>query len=510
MSDMNKKNDLTQQADIRSSAELEEIKSRKLKYGTLATLFTIVFVIAVIVFNIFLGYLTDRFVLEFDMTSENLYEMSEDTKEVIADLDEDITVTVLAEETTYRDSTDLLAQIYEVLQRYQALSDGKINVQYINPDVNPAYMSKYDSLGDLASNDIIVESSRRFKHLTPTNLYEMQSADTDGDGTNDTTYVVGLRAEQRLTSALLYVTADTVQQAAFIKGHGEDTSLDELKSLLTTSNYDVTTISLATEDIPEEVTMLVISSPSEDYTDDEINKIDDFLNDGGNMFVTMTSATTKRLEKLENYFEEWGVAYEQEMVFDAKSCLSGYPMYIVPEVQSVDGITDNLSTGSTMAVIPGARAMKTLFEESGWRYTQVLMQTSDESYAKPTSETITTYDKEANDDFGPFPVCVLSGQTQVDSQLNYTYSYVMFCNAGMVSDSVLELENFLNSKYIVAALNHITQDSDAVVIDAVNYESTTLSLLGSQMTVIFWITVIFIPLAILVLGVVVWVRRRHL
>jgi ABC-type uncharacterized transport system involved in gliding motility auxiliary subunit len=80
----------------------------------------------------------------------------------------------------------------------------------------------------------------------------------------------------------------------------------------------------------------------------------------------------------------------------------------------------------------------------------------------------------------------------------------------MVSDSVLELENFLNSKYIVAALNYVTDDSEAVVIDAINYESTTLSILGSQMTAIFWIMVIIIPLAILVLGIVVWVRRRHL
>jgi ABC-type uncharacterized transport system involved in gliding motility auxiliary subunit len=86
----------------------------------------------------------------------------------------------------------------------------------------------------------------------------------------------------------------------------------------------------------------------------------------------------------------------------------------------------------------------------------------------------------------------------------------MFCNAGMVADSVLELENFLNSKYVVAALNYITEDSEAVVIDAINYESTTLTILGSQMTAIFWVTVIIIPLAILILGVVVWIRRRHL
>ena len=55
--------------DAELAAEEEEIKSRKFKYGTLATVFTIIFIVAVILVNVLLGYMTKRFVWEFDIHS---------------------------------------------------------------------------------------------------------------------------------------------------------------------------------------------------------------------------------------------------------------------------------------------------------------------------------------------------------------------------------------------------------------------------------------------------------
>lgn len=504
MKNSKKTNSASQNTGADKPSEIKEIKHRKLKYGTLATVFTVVFVLAVIIANMLIGYLTDRYVLEIDMTSESLYEISEDTREVLADLDEHITITVLAEESSYKDSTELLAQVYEVLQRYEALAGGKITVQYINPDVNPQIMSKYTELSSPSKNDIIIESSKRYKHLTPTNLYELT---TDDSGN---TYVVGLRAEQRLTSGIIFVTQETISTALFVKGHGETTSMSKLESILTSGNYEVGTISLATEEIPDNTGVLIISSPTSDYTEDEIAKLDDYLNNGGNAIVAMSSAVTEKLETLERYFEEWGVSYTTAMVFDSAQSLSGYPMYIVPTVASHETITSDISISSTYAVIPGARAMNIMWEESGWRYTTPLMTSSNSSYSKDITSVTTSIEMEPGDNYGPFNVTVLSEQVTADSQLNYTYSRVLFCNTGMIADSVLELDNFMNTKYITSVINYMNDDADAVIIAAKNYSSTTLALTGSQMTTLFWILVIAIPVVILGMGVVVWVRRKHL
>ncbi len=503
-----KKNDTKIPAGRASGEELieaQEIKSRKLKYGTLATVFTIIFIIAVILVNMVVGYMTDRFVLEFDMTSEDLYEISEDTREVLADVTEPVTITVLAEETDYRDSTALLAQIYEILQRYEALSGGLVTVEYINPELNPQLLDKYAELDSPSTNDIIIESEKRFKHLTPTELYEYQSDSSTGES-----YIVGLRAEQRLTSGILFVLADSIPKALFTTGHGETTNLEELEGILTSGNYEVGTVSLGTEEIPEDTTMLIISSPESDFTDDEINRLDAFLTAGGNAIVSMNPATTTTLTRLERYFEEWGVRYEKEMIMDTEQCLAGYPMYIVPTIQTTEGITDQISVGASYATIPGAMPITTLFSESSWRSTTALMTTSSSSYAKEiVGDTILSYDQQDGDSVGPFNVAVLAVETHVDN-LDYSYSQILFCNAGMISDSVLSYDNMLNSRYTAAVVSAMTEETDAVIIEAKNYESTTLTLLGSQVTTLFWIMIIIIPFGILAIGLIVWLRRRHL
>ncbi len=490
-----------QNADI---VEAQEIKSRKLKYGTLATVFTIVFILAVIIVNIFVGYLTDRYVLEFDMTSESLYEISEDTREVLADISEPITITVLSEETDYRDSTDLLAQIYELLQRYEALSEGMLTVEYVNPNLNPQLLEKYSTLDSPSEGDIIIESSKRFKHLTPTNLYQYQS-DSDGN-----TYIVGLRAEQRLTSGILFVQADSIPKALFTTGHGETTNLEELEGILTSGNYEVGTINLALEEIPEDTTMLIISSPLSDFTDEEIEILDEFLVNNGNAIVSMTPEATETLERLERYFEEWGVYYEKAITMDTVQGYSGYPMYVVPTVETFEGITDQIDTRGRYAVIPNARPITTLFSESNWRTTTVLMSSSSSAYSKSfEGGPIMMYDYEAGDATGPFNLAVMAVETHVDN-LEYSYSRILFCNAGMISDTVLEVDNMLNSSYMAGAVNFMTDETDTVIIEAKEYSSTNLSILGSQVTALFWVLVIIIPLGLLALGIVIWLRRRHL
>ena len=490
--------------DIELAAEQEEIKSRKFKYGTLATIFTIVFIVAIVLVNVLMGYLTDRYVLEIDMTSESLFEISEDTMEVLDDLAEPITVTVLAEETTYRDSTELLSNIYEILQRYEALAAGKITVRYINPTVNPKVIEQYDILGDLTSNDIIIESEKRIKKLSPTTMYNSQ---TDDEGT---TYYVGLRAEQKLTSAILYCTADTVAKAAYIRGHNEDYYMDELDSLLTTANYEVSSVILAREDIPEDINLIIISSPTVDFSLEEIAKLDEYFANGGDAIISMTPNTSEELRNLNLFFEEWGIKYSDNVVFDSAQALSGYPMYVVPNIPTVEGITDNLNTRNQFALVVGGRAIEMTNTQTSSDYVTVLMSSSDTSYAKNINDVAYGYDQTDTDAVGPFNLAVMTERYVYDKNLNSTRSSVLFVNAGMITDSVLEASNFLNSSYLTAALNFINDDTDAVIIPDKDFVSTTLNILTWQVMVVFWVVVVAIPLAILALGVIVWARRRHL
>ena len=493
--------------DAELAAEEEEIKSRKFKYGTLATVFTIIFIVAVILVNVLLGYMTKRFVWEFDMTKEGLFEISEDTKEVIDDLERDVLITVLADETDYRDSTELLSNLYEILQRYEALGGGKIKVRYISPNMNPKIFDQYNELGDLSSNYIIVESDLRKTYFPPTSMYNMKV-----DQETNTTYYVGLRAEQRLTSALLFVTQETVNSAVYIRGHGEDYGLDELSGLLVKMNYETSNIILAQEDIPEECNLIIISSPDTDYSKEETDKLHEFFMRGGDAIISLTPQTSTELTNLNILFEEWGVRYKNQMILDQYQSLSGYPMYVVPTIASIENVTDKLNTRNYFAIIPAAMPIEMTGTETASVKVRALTTSSAKSYAKDLSAAFTNYDQTEEDEVGPFNMCVISEYVVSDKNLNYTRSDLLFCTAGLISDSVLtpKASNFLNAQFIETVVDYISEYNDVVVIEDKNFESNTLNILTWQIRVVLWVVVIAMPLAILVIGIIIWSKRRHL
>ncbi len=494
------KNDV-KPVDAASSSE-QLGKKRRRKIGVLSLISTIVVIAAVIALNYFVDYITDRFVLELDMTSESEYEISDETAQLLSTLTEEITITVLSDETDYSDDADL-RRLPKIFQRYEQLSDGMVTVKYINAVTNPAIFNSYNDLGDLSTTDIIVESSKRYKALEAHDLLEYTTDSSD----SSTSYVTGLRAEQRLTSAILYVIANKVPKAAYITGHQETVNLEEMDDLLGSGNYEVTTMSLIQQnEIPSDVDMLIISQPLGDYTEEEINLIDDFLNDGGRMIVTYAS-NTPSLPNLDAYFEEWGIAYESQMVYDTERCYAGWNAYILPNMTTVEGLTDNLDNKS-YTIIPGARPITTLWDQDNWRGTQVLMTTSDSAYAKDLSTESTGYEKSDDDETGPFNVGVLAYQTQMHN-LDSTYSYVLFLNAGFVSDSALSNTSFLNKDYFLSALNFMSDDSEAVDIASKDLTSDSLVVPGSAKNVLYYLLIFIIPGLCLIGGVVVWARRRH-
>lgn len=503
---MKNKKDLLDQGifDVELAAEQEEIKSRKFKYGTLATIFTVLFIIGVVLVNVLVGYLTDRFVLEVDLTSENLFEISEDTKEVIAGLTEPVDIIVFADETRYKNSTELLSNIYETLQRYESLSGGMIKVQYLDPNLNPGVVDKYNALNDLTSDDIVVASERRFKRLQPTSLYNHKT------GEDGITYYVGLRAEQKITSALLYVTADKLDKALYIRGHNEDYGLDELSQLLTYSNYEVNSFILAREEIPEDCTMLIISSPLYDYSAEEVDKISDFLDKGGKLIVSMNPNTLDPMTNLSLLFEEWGVKYDSEIILDSSQSLSGYPMYVVPTTVYFEGISDTINIQNRFAMIPACKPIQVTGTQKAGIDVHPLLVSSATSYSKSIEDTIAGTDKLEGDTEGPFNMCVLAEKIASDKNLNYTRADILFCSTGMITDSILSAPEFLNGTWLTAALNYVSEYTDAVIIPDKNFESKALTILSWQGRLVFWVVVVAIPLIVIAAGVIVWARRRHL
>ena len=284
-----------------------------------------------------------------------------------------------------------------------------------------------------------------------------------------------------------------------------------MDSILNKMNYDTQVIILAQDEIPEECTLLLISSPETDYGPDEIDKLDAFLKRGGDIIVALTPETSVNLTNLNSFFEEWGVRYRSEYILDNYQSISNMPFYVVPTIPNIKNVTDRLNTKNHFALVPGCMPIELTGTETGSHNLAVLMTSSRRSYTKDLNEITLGYDyDEENDAVGPFNMCVISEYLVSDKNMNYTRGDILFCSAGMISDSVLKASNYLNGQFLEHLLDYISEYSDGVVIPDKDFESKNLNILSWQSRLVLYVVVIAIPLLILLAGILIWAKRRHL
>jgi hypothetical protein len=130
--------------------EKQPLNTKKLKYGTLATVLTVVVTAVVVAVNLIAQEVTERFDLTMDLTDDDIYSISEETTTYLESLDQDVQIVVLADESDFDDSTIYLKQASEVIKKY-ALYGDRVSVEFVDINKNPNYVTKFSDVysGDL-------------------------------------------------------------------------------------------------------------------------------------------------------------------------------------------------------------------------------------------------------------------------------------------------------------------------------------------------------------------------
>ena len=263
------------------------------------------------------------------------------------------------------------------------------------------------------------------------------------------------------------------------------------------------------EEIPANCDLLILGTPTADYTEDEINKVDAYLNDNTGNAMVFTDMEAANMPVFQRYFEEWGVAYEDAIVCDDTRAISSQA-WVVPYILSTE-VTENMKYDSnSILVAPYSRQMNVLWETRDSRSTTVLLQTSDSSYAKNyATPQIASLVREDNDAAGPYPIAVLSTQSRYVNNERLTSNVMFFSTSAIVNSTFLAEQNMYNSKFVIAAMNQMNPVVDAVSIEARSYTDDSRVVLQETANVILIVLVIVIPLLIMALGLFVWIRRKN-
>ena len=95
-----------------------------------------------------------------------------------------------------------------ILGKYAAHSR-HVKLQTIDPELNPGWTKQYDTTGQgLGAGTLVVAAGKKFKTIGVYDMYNYDTSNYDPTNPNSQPQLTSLSVEQRVTSAVQYVTAD--------------------------------------------------------------------------------------------------------------------------------------------------------------------------------------------------------------------------------------------------------------------------------------------------------------
>ena len=250
-------------------------------------------------------------------------------------------------------------------------------------------------------------SGKNFKTIGP---YDMYNYDSSNSIPTSQPQLTSLSVEQRVTSALMFVTASRNVTLYVLEGHGEQT-LDSLG--LTTAvgneNYAVKSLSLLTAAaVPPDADVLLILAPKTDLTTQDADKVRAYLAQGGRAAILFNVLTKgNELPNLAGILQSYGVAVRNVVVVegDQNKVAAQQPLWIIPSLEYHD-ILAPLRTNNYEVVLPNAQVIQTLDLKKKSLKIEPLLSSSSNSWGKPDIANAKTPLKEKGDLQGPFSLAV--------------------------------------------------------------------------------------------------------
>lgn len=264
----------------------------------------------------------------WDLTSAQLYTLSEPTKTTLRALSEPVEVIVLLSQ-----SDPLLTSVRHMLVAYSA-ETSRLVLRYVDPDRSPAeFVALKEKHGIVAGRTedgrvvsdatiLVVKGERRW-FLTPADLVD-SSEENEGRARP--------RLEQGLTTAIRNVLGGERDKVCFAKGHGElgadepgARGLSELKFRLVKNNADTRVVDLGAQDPPKEpwkgCSLVYVAGPQTAWSEREAKELGAYLDGGGNVMLLVNpivDAGNKRVvaSGLESVAAKGGIELHQDLVLE--------------------------------------------------------------------------------------------------------------------------------------------------------------------------------------------------
>lgn len=514
----------------RKSADMQ----RRLRHGRTARVLTVVVVALVILLNVVFQIVGDRFPLTLDLTGD--YTLSDTSIELAKSVTKPIEIVVFASEEAFSNTNSTAAQnftygfeqpaqalseFYNAVKQYKNYSDGKVNVTFIDMNSNPTAVNNYKAYTDdtIESGDILFICGDRCKTANvSTDLFTADSSSYYTTGQYSFTSTV----EQTLATKIKSVQDTTDRVLTLFTGHSEeDTVIQGLQQVYNLNGYDLEEIDLTkSTEINENTVCAIIPAPTIDYSADEIERLRNWLSNDGkegrNLLVF--AHPTASLPNLYEFLEvEYGLEVTDNLVVETDAnrlyaYTSAYATYA--DIEATDFTANSAGEAKAMAwytrqIVPHWEA-KT---DTSTQYSVNLITFADSARLISADEMTTSQNPtqtEYDDTVVGMAVAVKEGYQntlQVD-----TVTRVAVCGSAYVpTPNFISVKTAENENLLLDTMSTLTGVVNAINISSKPIETTTVTFSATARTLVGLILLtVVLPIGLIVTGIVVFLKRRHL
>ena len=457
--------------------------SLALKGGSYSLAVTAVVLAILIVVNIFASTLPSS-ITKLDISSSKLYSITSNTKAVVNNLQQDVTIYWIVQ----ADMEDSI--IENLLSKYESLSD-HIEVVKKNPDVFPTFTQSYTD-ETVPNNSLIVESGERYRYISVNDIYLSEDAysyyATDFDG------------EGAITSAIDYVVTEDLPQLYVLQGHGEADLPATFADAIEKENIETVALSLlAVDEIPEDADALLIYAPQSDITTEEADMLTDYADNGGKLLVMAGPVEGAELTNLHSVLNHYGVTVTEGIVVenDRNYYAFGYPYVLMPDMAS-HAITDPLIEDRYYPIFPIAQGLDV---SGATAEVTELLGTSSFSFSKVAGFELDTYEYEDGDIEGPFTLGV-SIATESEGQI------VWFSASDFLGDMYNAYSSGANVDLAMNAISALMGEREAIAIRSKSLNYNYLTINESTASTLKFLMIGVFPLMYLAMGIFVIISKR--
>ena len=491
------------------------LRSRKFKYGSVATAFTAAFIAIVVIFNIIFTALAGKYMWYIDMTEEQLFTLSDEAKEIMSDIKSEVNIYFASEPDVLMTGQNSGYMKYIYTTALQLEEEFKnVHVECVDVLKNPSFFRDFyqTAATDIDTDSVVVESNGEVRVFAAEAFFSFSDL-------NDPSTVWAYFGENKMMSGIMQVTQTERPVVSFTTEHGEDLgSAAYLMQQFYDNGFEVTPVNLAQENLSEDCRILVIYDPiydfigaeAEDAAKNEIEKIDKLLDNYAALLVFESPENVSKLTNLNEFLEEWGISYVADTTIrDTEHSMSVDGYSIIAEYQKDTLGASIYSDLNSLATPPKTIIRKAAPIDILWTTGGGLNGSRDVSPVLKSYDTAEQMEGGIVTGTDSYNLMTISRETRiVDNE--YYYSYVMAAGSpSFASGSYLESNAYANDDIIGSAMKAIGRERVLSKLERKPFDDDeiTITTAESNRWTVAMTTVL--PAIFGIAGAVVMTKRKH-